>query len=213
MEPIQSFISGQKLKIAELQDYLIDIIYDRIQPDALLYGDTAIWRCFGGMRFSEDIDIYMNDVSFVKLLNALAKYGLKLVWQDPEYRYRIRIARNETEILLESKPGFAENEIRTYFRTDGTMKTISVFSPTELLVRKIEAYHGRKYIRDIYDIFILTKWLDKLDYLVKTSISKFLWDISKPLDENVLGSLLYSGNKNINFASMIEYIKRWLNEV
>ncbi|WP_337860340.1 nucleotidyl transferase AbiEii/AbiGii toxin family protein [Ferroplasma sp.] len=213
MEPIQSFISGQRLKIAELQDYLIDIIYDRVQPDALLYGGTAVWRCFGGMRFSEDIDIYMDKTSFLKLLNLLTKYGLKLIWQDPEYNSRIRIANNETEILLESKPGFAENEIRTYFRIDGTMKTISVFSPTELLVRKIEAYNGRKYIRDIYDIYILTKWLDKSDYLVKSSISKFLMNMSKPVDENILGSLLYSVNKNINFNTMIEYIKRWLNEV
>ena len=41
-------------------------------------------------------------------------YGLRLIWQDPELPTRIRIAGDAAELLLESKPGIAENEIKAY---------------------------------------------------------------------------------------------------
>ena len=61
MEPIADLITGVRLRLAELQDEVIDIIYNRVEPDATLYGGTAIWRCYGGNRFSEDIDIYLSN--------------------------------------------------------------------------------------------------------------------------------------------------------
>jgi hypothetical protein len=51
MEPIGSYLSGQRLKLSELQDYVIDIIYDRFQPDALLYGGTGIEMFRGSQIF------------------------------------------------------------------------------------------------------------------------------------------------------------------
>jgi predicted nucleotidyltransferase component of viral defense system len=213
MKPIGSLLTGQRLKIAELQDYIIDIIYDHFQPDALLYGGTAIWRCFGGMRFSEDIDIYMDTGPFNRFVSAFEDYNLDLVWRDPEFPTRIRVAGMETDLILETKCGYAENEMRTYSRVDGTTKTISVLSPTELMIRKIEAYGGRRYIRDIYDLFILTGWLEKSDFLVKSKLSSFLTEIHKPVDEKVLSSLLYEGRMDLNFDQMIEYLKRWVNEI
>ena len=213
MEPIGSYLSGQRLKLSELQDYVIDIIYDRFQPDTLLYGGTAIWSCFGGARFSEDIDMYMNRESFNSFISSLDRYGLRLIWQNPEFPTVIRLANDQTELLLETKEGYAESEIRAYSRVDGSTKTISVLSPTELMVRKIEAYLNRTFIRDIYDLFTLTSWLDKTDYVVRTKISEFLKDIPTPVDEEILTSLLYSGSSNLDFIKMVNYIKRWLDEI
>ncbi len=213
MKPIGSFLSGQRLKLAELQDYVIDIIYDYFSKDAFLYGGTAIWRCFGGMRFSEDIDIYLDRNEFDRFILSLDEYSLKLIWQDPELPTRIRIAGDQADILIKSKSGIAENEIKAYSRVDGSTKTISILSATELMSRKIEAYQGRGFIRDIYDLYVLTKWLDKSDYLVKSKISNFLNGLQKPVDENILPSLLYAGPVNLNFNSMISYIKRWINEI
>ena len=213
MEPIGSFLSGQRLKLAELQDFVIDIIYDRIQPDALLYGGTSVWRCFGGTRFSEDIDIYLDSTAFEDLLLVLERYGVLLVWQDPDMPTRIRISRSGTDILLESKPGYAENELHIYYRIDGSTKTISVLSPTELMIRKIEAYQGRRFIRDIYDLYVLTNWLNRSDFIVKSRLSNFLQDLAMPVDEKVLSSLLYAGPKNLNFTTMVNFIRRWLGEI
>ena len=61
MEPIADPITGDRLRLAELQYEVIDIIYNRVEPDATLYGGTAIWRCYGGNRFSEDIHIYLSN--------------------------------------------------------------------------------------------------------------------------------------------------------
>ena len=44
--------------IALLQDIFIDILYE-IFPDCVLHGGTAVWRCYNGTRFSEDIDVYI----------------------------------------------------------------------------------------------------------------------------------------------------------
>ncbi|MBU3958073.1 MAG: nucleotidyl transferase AbiEii/AbiGii toxin family protein, partial [Nanoarchaeota archaeon] len=45
-------------EIARLQDVVVDMMY-RIFPKAVLHGGTAIWRCYKGNRFSEDIDVYI----------------------------------------------------------------------------------------------------------------------------------------------------------
>ena len=42
-------------ELAEAQDIMIENIFD--VDDAVLHGGTAIWRCYKGKRFSEDIDI------------------------------------------------------------------------------------------------------------------------------------------------------------
>ncbi len=151
--------------------------------------------------------------AFKELIASLAKYDLRLIWTDPDLPSRVRIARDETDILLKSKPGFAENEIRPYLRIDETVKIINVFSPTELMIRKIEAYNGRRYVRDIYDLFILTKWLERSDYVVRSKLSSFLNNLARPIDEEVLPALLYAGPRNLNFDNMSEYLKRWLNEI
>ena len=213
MEPIRNFLSGDRLKIAELQDYIVDIIYEKIDPRAELYGGTAIWRCYGGNRFSEDIDIYMKRESTEKLISSLPKYGMRITWRDKEIPTNIRISDGVTELLLESKDGYAESVIRQYMRVDGSSLTISVLSPTELLVRKIEAYEGRRLIRDLYDIFVLTNHIDRRDYTVSEKLSSFLETVRRPSDEKMLSSLIYSGNNTLSYREITGYLRRSLNEV
>ncbi|AGO61854.1 hypothetical protein [Ferroplasma acidarmanus] len=165
------------------------------------------------MRFSEGSDIYLDRKEFDKFLRSLDEYSLKLIWQYPELPTRIRVAGDEADLLIESKPGIAENEIRAYSRVDGSVKTISVLSATELMSRKIEAYQSRGFVRDIYDLYVLTNWLDRSAYMVKSKISNFLHGIQAPVDENILPSLLYAGSGNLNFHRMVDYIRRWVNEI
>jgi predicted nucleotidyltransferase component of viral defense system len=44
-------------KIAQAQDLIIEEVYKKFDR-AVLHGGTAIWRCFNGKRFSEDLDFY-----------------------------------------------------------------------------------------------------------------------------------------------------------
>ena len=213
MEPIGNLISGERLKIASLQDHLMDLIYSRVEPSALLYGGTAVWRCYGGMRFSEDLDIYMKKSSVEDLLALLPKYGLKLSWRDPEFPTNVRITNDDVSVLIEAKEGTGENTIREYYRTDGSSLTINVLTPTELFVRKIEAYLGRRLVRDIYDLFVLTKFLDKEDYLIRSSLSNFLDAMQSPSDEKILGSLIYAGNANITYSEMSGFLRSWRDDL
>ena len=213
MEPIGNFLGGDRLKIAQLQDYLVDIIYERIDPRAELHGGTAIWRCYGGNRFSEYIDIYMKRESTEKLIRSLPRYGMRITWTDKEIPTNMKISDGVTELLLESKDGSCENIIRQYMRVDGSSLTISVLGPTELLVRKIEAYEGRRLIRDLYDIFVLTNHIDRRDYTVSEKLSSFLETVRRPSDEKMLSSLIYSGNNTLSYREITGYLRRSLNEV
>ncbi len=213
MEPIADLITGDRLRLAELQDEVIDIIYNRVEPDAILYGGTAIWRCYGGSRFSEVIDIYLSNAGLSTFIRSLPKYGLRLLSRDKELPSIIKVAKGEASLLLETKEERSESMIRQYFRVDGSSITISVFTPTEMLIRKIEAYEGRRFIRDVYDIFILTGFLDKSDHVVASSLSSFLAKSKPPVDEEVLKSLIYTGKSDFRYSDMLDYIKRWLSEV
>ena len=47
-------------EIAKAQDLIVETLYEVFET-AVFHGGTAIWRCYKGNRFSEDIDIYMKE--------------------------------------------------------------------------------------------------------------------------------------------------------
>ncbi len=212
-EPIANMLTGGRLDVARLQDLIMDIIYDSADPEAMLYGGTAIWRCYEGNRFSEDIDIYTKPSFTDAFEDALERHSLRITWRDPELHSHVKVSDGKSTVLVEASHGSAESDMRQYVRVDGTTAMISVLSPTELLVRKIEAYEGRRYIRDIYDIMQLTGFLDKTDYTVSSRLGAFLKNVTVPEDEQILSSLIYRGTANLNFKQIVEYIRRWLGEV
>jgi len=211
--PIGSMLHGEKLAIAQLQDTLIEIIYNHVQPDAVLYGGTAVWRCYGGGRFSEDIDIYVSKSFSKKLLPELGKHNLTVVWRNPELESNMRISDGQTTVLLEAKTGRPESVIAQYEKVDGTRMTIFTLSPLDLAVRKMEAYSSRRYIRDLYDLVQLTNFLDKNDYYVRQKFSEFIKSMKEPVDEYILRSLVYKGYGKYTYREIVDYLKRWLNEV
>ena len=188
--PIEGILTGKRLDVARMQDVLIELIYDYIQPDAILYGGTAVWRCYGGGRFSEDIDIYVNRAFEKKLDQYLQKNGMKVTWRDKELPLHIRISDGRTEVLLEAGIGKFESAISQYTKVDGSSITLSTLQPSELFVRKMEAYEGRRYIRDMYDLVHLTNYISGNDYYVISKLKPFLAKIRKPVDEKVLRSLV-----------------------
>lgn len=211
--PIGSILRSEKLAIAELQDLLIEIIYNYVQYDAVLYGGTAIWRCYNGNRFSEDIDIYVKASFLQKLELELKRQKLKIVWRDPELNSNIRISDGVTEVLLEAKEDEPDNIMSQYMKVNGSSMTISILSSLDLAIRKMEAYSGRLYIRDMYDLVQLTNFIDKKDYYTRLKFKEFLNSIKEPVDEHILESLIYKGFDKWTFKGMVDYLKRWLNEV
>ena len=54
-------------KIAEAQDLIVQEMLNSFNS-VVLHGGTAIWRCYKGNRFSEDIDVYIQkDINKINL--------------------------------------------------------------------------------------------------------------------------------------------------
>jgi len=210
--PLFNFLKGEKLEKAKLQDLLIEIIYNYIQPDAVLYGGTAIWRCFGSNRFSEDIDIYVNSDFSKNLKKELERNQLKIVWKNPKIK-SWKISNGITEVLLKTKIGEPEKIPIQYKKVDGSSITVFSLPPLDLAIRKMEAYSQRLFIRDLYDIMFLTNFLNKDDYYTKTKFKEFLSNIKKPVDEKILSSLILKGYSKFTFRMIVDYLRRWVGEV
>ena len=54
---LAKILRGRLLEIAELQDLLVIELSKRF--DFVLHGGTAVWRIYGGKRFSYDVDVYL----------------------------------------------------------------------------------------------------------------------------------------------------------
>ncbi len=65
------------VELAYLQDELVEIMYS-LDPKIILHGGTAIWRCLGGNRFSEDLDFYGKETDRAEFLKAFESRGLQV---------------------------------------------------------------------------------------------------------------------------------------
>ncbi len=207
-EPIKNLLhSASELKISELQDNIVRIIFDNI--NATMHGGTAIWRCYGGKRFSEDIDLYVSKESYIKTVaNRIALSELRIRFnrrrKDTIY---YDIFKSDSKVSLQIKIAKKRGVLVPYEMINGIKTEVYSLSPEELIIEKIEAYADRRLIRDIYDIMILTKSvLDKQSVI--GALSKFLSNIAKPKDENILKDLIYTGTIP-SFFDIVEYLNRW----
>ncbi len=154
--PIKNLLKGKLLKIAELQDKLIIEISSKFE--IVLHGGTAIWRIYGGRRFSFDIDIYYADPSGICRYFEKAKM-FKMVRSKLTSSDVLYARFQEDGILVEinvsplfKKLNAADGE---FYLVDGNSIIIKTLPPTDMLKEKINAFKSRKKARDLYDIFYL----------------------------------------------------------
>ncbi len=206
--PIESIMHNEsQLNVARLQDTVIEIIFDNI--NAVLHGGTAIWRCYNGKRFSEDIDLYIaKEADIKKITNRIALSELHIVF-NRRRRGTIYydISTNEADISLQMRIVKKKGFLVSYEKVNGVKTEIYSLTPEILIEEKIAAYNDRKFIRDIYDIMLLTKFISdrSKNAIIPTS---FLSHIQKPKDESVLKNLVYSGPIP-SFEEMVDYLRRW----
>lgn len=207
-EPIESVMRNESyLKVAKLQDDTVQIIFKTIS--AVLHGGTAIWRCYGGARFSEDIDLYVRKQGDIrKLVNRITLSDLRITFNRERHgTFYYDISNAETNISLQIKIIKKKSALVFYERVDGTKSEIYSLTPENLIAEKIEAYTDRRLIRDVYDIMVLTKSVSNKDEIVDR-LRSFVLKIERPKDEGVLKSLVYNALVP-SFASIVEYLQRW----
>ncbi len=216
--PIEKKLANEmQLRIARLQDSSIEALYN-MDNKIVLHGGTAIWRCYAGNRFSDDLDLYVksdnevsgirNDVSFV-----LKRYGINIENVAAIGKSTIiTVSDSGTKIKLEiGKAGTAINPVeRIYERSNGTRINILTLSAENLIREKIKTYESRRYSRDLYDIYHLSNFADVAE--LKTVVCNFLDNISKPTDEGNLKSIVYVGIAP-SFNNMVDSIRRHFCEI
>ncbi len=195
--------------IALLQDEIVDIAYS-VEPSAVLHGGTAVWRCYLSNRFSEDLDFYLGAVKGFKekFRNALESRGFKLLkFKQTSNSIFSLISNGSAEVRFEAalrKPkGFVAAD---YERIDGNRMSVFTLSPEALLIEKMETFQGRKKIRDLYDVFLLSSFTEQ-DRALNAKARKFIESVSEPVDEKNLRVLVFSGAVP-SFGQMVSVLKR-----
>ncbi len=210
---IKQLKNRNQIEVAKLQDELILLLYN-IDNTLIIHGGTALWRCYSGHRFSEDIDLYslifpgrLNDVK-----NEILSHELKLLkLKDTGNILFSNISDGIVNVKIEinhkyypQKPVEMEYEL-----IDGNSVNVLTLSPEDLIKEKILAYNDRRFIRDLYDIYILIKYINHPE-CIRENLIKFLNEIQKPVDENVLKSIVYLGLPP-SYNRMFDYIEQYIN--
>jgi predicted nucleotidyltransferase component of viral defense system len=217
--PIEKKLSDEgQIGIAKLQDSCIEAIYS-VDPSAVLHGGTAIWRCYSGNRFSDDIDIYLRTNKEIneirnKLTFAMNRRDATITKSAVIGNYSIfTVEGGEAEIKLEmgkNMDGIRPVE-RNYEKVNGTYISILTLTPEDFIIEKVQTYKSRKYVRDLYDIYHLSASIPQTSQCAKV-ICSFLKAIQKPVDENALKSIVYAGAAP-SFDGMVDAIRGRFCEV
>ncbi|MFP3950485.1 MAG: nucleotidyl transferase AbiEii/AbiGii toxin family protein [Candidatus Micrarchaeia archaeon] len=195
------------LELALLQDEVVEVLYSLCAGnEPVLHGGTAIWRCYGGRRFSEDLDFYgsLTEEFREKLARELESRGLVLgKYKKAPHVVFAKIQNRNTEVKLEISKGFPSKKVlRQYEKADGTKMDIYSLPREELIKEKMEAYLNRRFIRDIYDVYFLGQQEGKI-----RGISGFLNRLGPPADEKNLRALVYVGMAP-DFREMVKALER-----
>jgi predicted nucleotidyltransferase component of viral defense system len=209
----------QKLKkkshkdIAIAQDILVIELYKKF-PDVVIHGGTAIWRCFGSNRFSEDVDVYLpkkykNKKILEDFFEGLKASNLQLIkFKLTNDTLFSKLNYGEVEIRLEGVFKEVESILKSFELTDGNSINALTLSAEDFILEKMLAYKKRRMVRDLYDIYFLLSFVSDKEKINK-KLKDFVENIEKPLDEKNLPALIISG-VSPKVDEMIKVVKAWV---
>jgi len=197
-------------KIAGAQDVAVETLYS-VFPQAVLHGGTAIWRCYSGNRFSEDLDVYLerNIGKIDRFFDILKKRNFEILKRRVKKNALYSVLRlDKAEIRFEAVFKKLRGILREYETSEGNLLTVYTLGPEDLLGEKVEAYLARRKVRDLYDVFFLLRLVERSKE-VKFKILKLLKEFRLPVDERELrATILFGAVPNVQ--GMLEYIRRWV---
>ncbi len=198
--------------LALSQDILVMEVYN-IFPASVIHGGTAIWRCYGGNRFSEDADFYLPMAAKSRDMEAFLDSVKGKGFSVGKFRKTgnaifAKFTYLGTEARLECVfRDMKDFTTRPFEMSDGNSMLVNTLKPEDLIGEKVSAYMGRKKARDLYDIFFLLRLAEDREK-VKAYLRKLPMDLPKPPDERELKALIISGAVP-SFEEMAGEVKRW----
>ncbi|MEM3137405.1 MAG: nucleotidyl transferase AbiEii/AbiGii toxin family protein, partial [Thermofilaceae archaeon] len=189
--PLIRLLRGKLLRVAELQDAVIVELSRR--ADFVLRGGTAVWRVYGGKRFSYDIDIYCSQPED---LPAILSRNFNVVHFRVTGTGYVYIRIGDREIVEVEAARFAESVDwveSEYWLVDGTKLVVKALSPCALLEEKASAYLDRRRARDLYDVFYMMDFCENVEKLRNTARSLLGVLAEPPEDYDLLDELILAG--------------------
>lgn len=182
-----------------------------VLPGSILHGGTAIWRCYGGNRFSEDVDFYFPGSArrnLAKLAENLKRKGLETQGiRETANAVFAKFGEGVRSVRLEATFRTSVSVVRPFEMIDGTFVTIRTLRPEGLLMEKISAYRERRKVRDLYDVYFLTRLVEPIGG-IRARTRQLLERFERPADEGELKAIIISGVAP-RVGEMIEAIQRW----
>ena len=212
---------------AIIEDEIVDLVLKHY-GGFVMHGGTAVWRCYGGNRFSRDVDFYSNlnaseESLFQKQFHKLlVESGYPI--REEKYNNKTRtlhvifkgaFTTGKLDITFAKANGIAAE----YQRVDGAKRIVLSLSAEALLNEKMDTYLD-KYVRqnheiqDLYDMVVLKNRINKPTASTRNKLSAFLVRIKDvpPKDEKRLKQLIVSGVAP-GFSDMIMLLERWLDDI
>lgn len=197
--------------IALAQDIMIMEVYDMF-PSAVIHGGTAIWRCYGSNRFSEDVDVYLPEglemTYFKKFVEALKDKDFSVAkFKKTENAIFSKFSFSDSIVRFEAIfKDVKDYVIRRYEMIDGNFMLVNTLMPEKIVEEKILTYVERRKARDLYDIFFLSNLVKRNE--IKSELLKAIENFEKPLDEKELKTLIIYGS--IPTAdTLLNEVKAW----
>ncbi len=182
------------VEIARLQDELVELLY-AADNACVFHGGTAIWRCYGGNRFSEDLDFYGLAGPKADAFRTLAESGgLRfLKFKKTENLVFATVTDGAVQVRVEANFRVHKKPVlKPYEKADGSRINVLTLTPDDLLLEKAAAYRGRRFVRDLYDVLHLSGLTSNHARLQK-NMREFSANLVPPVDERNLRAILYAG--------------------
>ncbi len=175
---LAKILRGRLLEIAELQDLLMVELSRRF--NFVLHGGTAVWRIYGGKRFSYDVDVYLEKPEdVIRLLSDVGWAKLTKHKITGTGRAFIKIEdRVPVELEISPPPEGLKPVDGDFWLADGTSMVVKTLAPEDLLREKVNAFIDRRKARDLYDVYYLLDFCER--EMIRDSIGKLLPLLESP---------------------------------
>jgi hypothetical protein len=166
----------QNLRFGELdyfQNIFLFIISKKFSNEIIFKGGTALYKCFGLDRFSEDLDFnVIKETNLEKIEQGLKPFKLNYEKEEKSFeRSKKIIFRIKGPLYNGSRNSLCKLELDFSLREEVELKPVTkkigtfmeeipsfdilVMNQKEILAEKFRAILTRKKARDLYDIYFL----------------------------------------------------------
>ena len=155
------------------QTILLFILYQEYGNELVFKGGTALKKCYGLDRFSEDLDFTcLKKIKIEKIENGLKRFNLEYEIETKEYKGGLKtILRIKGPLYAGIRNSLCKLVIDLSFRENILLKPLTktigrfmeeipqfdvfVMQEKEILAEKIRAIMTRNKARDVYDLWFL----------------------------------------------------------